>query len=291
MENRIQSAHNQGPTVVFDHGCGQGSSALLWSLVTSEVCTFANTFAYDRAGYGWSELGNGPHTNEQAVDLLYHLLRESNVPAPYILVGHSYGGINVRLFADKYPQIVAGIVLVDATHEDELTGRFPKSHVNGQIWGKRLFGMLAFLAKFGVLRPVSKSAPVQAMIRRYPEELQPMISETFVRMETAKAVYREFASLHMGYDRVRGQKLGDLPLTVIKAGGHTTEGDQQNHNSLKKSDKFAVEQALYDVAVEMSRLSTQGKLIIAEKSGHYVHADQPYIVVQAVRNMLNTLRL
>lgn len=148
------------PPVVLEHGCG--SSALFWSLVAPEVAKVTQVIVYDRAGYGWSEPGPFPRTNEQCVTELYELLQQSGMKSPYLLVGHSYGGLNVRLFTGKYPGLVAGVVLVDSMHEDEVTARFPEEHVKGQILAERFYRALNLLSRTGLLKVLSalRSFPV-----------------------------------------------------------------------------------------------------------------------------------
>lgn len=100
------------PTVVLDAGGGD------WSLVMlplqQQLAEFTRTCVYDRAGSGWSEAGPLPVTAQANADALYALLTNAEVEAPYVLVGHSYGGLNVRLFASQHPESVAGVVLIDA---------------------------------------------------------------------------------------------------------------------------------------------------------------------------------
>lgn len=104
------------PVVVLDAGLGGSSET--WSEVFEPVSRFTSVVAYDRAGVGRSDPGPVPRTSSTIVGELHRLLQESGVPPPYVLVGHSFGGLNVRLFAHRYPDEVAGLVLVDATHED-----------------------------------------------------------------------------------------------------------------------------------------------------------------------------
>ncbi|MEK3685881.1 alpha/beta fold hydrolase [Paenibacillus sp. FSL R10-2736] len=153
MYNIIEGNNKGLPPVVFEHGCG--SSALLWSLVAPEVAKVTQVIVYDRAGYGWSEPGPFPRTNEQCISELYELLLQAGVEGPYIFVGHSFGGLNVRLFTGKYPQLVAGVVLVDSMHEDEITDRFPEEHVKGQLMAVKFYSVLKVLSKIGVLKILS----------------------------------------------------------------------------------------------------------------------------------------
>ena len=103
------------PAVVFD--TGGGGSLKLWGQVPSEVSRFARTVAYDRAGNGMSDKSITPRDARHISAELHMALRNANVPPPYILVGHSVGGLYARVFAGTYPDEVAGLVLVDPTQE------------------------------------------------------------------------------------------------------------------------------------------------------------------------------
>src|SRR3989339_1050498 len=92
---------NNTPTVILESGFGGNS--LGWSLVQSEISKFARVISYDRAGYGWSDASPFARSNENIVQELHTMLANAQIPAPYILVGHSRGGLNVRLFAMTYP--------------------------------------------------------------------------------------------------------------------------------------------------------------------------------------------
>ena len=107
------------PVVVLDSGLG--SDAQVWSSVQADVGQFAKVCAYDRAGLGSSSAAPRPHTNQRMADELKDLLTAAKLPEPYVLVGHSMGGVNIRLFASKHPDAVAGMVLVDAMSESQPT--------------------------------------------------------------------------------------------------------------------------------------------------------------------------
>src|SRR3990167_3642864 len=89
-------------------------------LVHSEMAKCANCLSYDRAGFGWSRGSAAPCTSQNSVKDLHDLMLKLSLPKPYILVGHSYGGMLNRLYTEMYPDEVAGIVLVDAYHEEQL---------------------------------------------------------------------------------------------------------------------------------------------------------------------------
>jgi len=104
------------PTVIFESGQGGGLND--WANVQPEISKITRTFSYDRAGLGGSDKSTLPRTSLNQVKELHTLLEKSKVKGPYIIVAHSIGGLNARLFADNYPKEVAGIVFVDSTHEE-----------------------------------------------------------------------------------------------------------------------------------------------------------------------------
>ena len=94
------------PTVILD--AGLGGTSLDWSKVQPAVARFTRVCSYDRAGYGWSQTGPGPRTSQQIVTELHALLAQAKINGPYVLVGHSAGGLNMRLYAYRYPAEVVG---------------------------------------------------------------------------------------------------------------------------------------------------------------------------------------
>ncbi len=105
------------PTVVLDAGLGQ--DAKTWAPVQPDIARFTRVCAYDRAGMGTSSPAARPHTNRQMADELNSLLSAAKIPGPFVLVGHSMGGVNVRLFASKHPENVSAMVLVDSMTGDQ----------------------------------------------------------------------------------------------------------------------------------------------------------------------------
>lgn len=106
-----------GPqTVILD--ADMGKNTLDWCLVQPELAKYARVITYDRAGYGWSDVSRLPRTCENIAEELHTLLHRAQVPAPYILVGDGFGAINMQLFACRYPDEVAALILVDNAMQD-----------------------------------------------------------------------------------------------------------------------------------------------------------------------------
>ena len=108
---------HEGPTLVFDSGYGVTLDN--WNPIKDEISSFSKMFIYDRAGIGKSDIDDRPRHSRQSVENLRILLVKAGIQPPYVLVGHSFGGLNIRLFASTYPEEVAGVVLLDSTHEDQ----------------------------------------------------------------------------------------------------------------------------------------------------------------------------
>lgn len=105
------------PTVILDAGMGDTSE--IWSKIQPEVAKFSQVLSYDRAGLGRSEKASIPRTCDDIISDLRSLLLAANLPSPYVLVAHSWSGINARWYADQYPEEIAAMVLIDAVHENK----------------------------------------------------------------------------------------------------------------------------------------------------------------------------
>jgi pimeloyl-ACP methyl ester carboxylesterase len=115
---RVERFGKGTPAVVFETGLAQPRTT--WGRVPNDVAEFAEVVIYDRANLGDSDEVTGQRTSKRTVAELHAMLKAAGVEAPYVLVGHSFGGLNARLFASQFPDEVAGIVLVDASHEDQV---------------------------------------------------------------------------------------------------------------------------------------------------------------------------
>jgi pimeloyl-ACP methyl ester carboxylesterase len=151
------------PTVLLDGGSGEMSADWVW--VQQEVSDTTRVCAYDRAGMGWSEMGPEPRDAGQIPSELHTLLSKAGIEGPYVLVGHSFGGMYMQMYAARYPDEVAGVALVDSpTEPDQFS---PRSEArDGDEPQEQSFAVVSLLARLGVVRLLSKLDPA-------PPELPP----------------------------------------------------------------------------------------------------------------------
>ncbi|HEV2864047.1 MAG TPA: alpha/beta hydrolase [Pyrinomonadaceae bacterium] len=250
-----------GPTVVMDAGIGECS--LGWGLVQPEVAGFARACAYDRAGLGWSDVAPTPRTSGQMVADLHALLVNSGVRPPYVLVGHSFGGLNVRLYAARFPEEVAGMVLVDSAHEE----REPRLPLYMRL------GLLT--APLGIPRVFAQDVVTENPIFDRRSKYHPAYRAVAVGTAYLETARREWAAVDESWAQARGSEksLGDMPLVVLFA---------------KFDDE--VFPRLLKLQTELAGRSTAGRLVVVEGSGHHIQHDRPEVVIDAVREVVEAVR-
>lgn len=279
-----------GPPVVMFHGAGD--IGLIWNLILPEVGKFARAVAVDQAGEGWSEHGHAIHMWQQAYDT-HTALKNAGIDGPYILVGHSLGGLLTRVYAHMYPDEVDGVVLVDATHPDVVL----KVYREGKAAWKRM-------------RETSKDRDIPAIVKTKltkPPDLQSFHGRRDFGDQLDKFsqgdkelfhwIYNErpfsyvkgrssfeAETMQLIYENSSQYSFGDKPLIVISKGVWTEkEGDEGWSNEALKTESKRLQR-------ELLSLSTNSRQIIAEESGHQIHLDQPELVVKAIRLLLEELK-
>lgn len=217
------------PAVIFEGGMGVGIAS--WSTVQKDVATFAQTVSYDRAGLSQSEPGPKPRSAKQIATELKAALQKAGVKPPYVLVGHSLGGVYVRVFADMYPKDVIGLVLVDPSQEAF------------NDWTR---------TNLRALRKEEEARLAQA----------------------SEGVRGESESLETSYSQARAAKISPtIKVTLISA--------VQGEGIPAEARKVWIQKHTEWIASVPG-----GKHIIAEKSGHFVQAQEPALVIDAIRQMV-----
>lgn len=254
------------PTVVIDAGWGDWS--LKWSSVQREVAKTARVCTYDRAGMGYSEAGPLPRNAEQIAKELHTLLERANIPGPYVMVGHSLGGLPVRVFVHNYPTEVAGVVLIDSMSPGQSTQ--PLSEDKPQTPSQASGVSLPFLlARIGLVRLLA--GPI-GFDQGLPLEAKGAYVAYSVTPRSIQAWADEGTGLPESMVQAGAVKtFGDLPLIVLTAGLN----QQTNWQAMQ---------------VELLQLSSNSQQMIADKSGHNIEIDQPEAAVAAILKMVRQLR-
>lgn len=275
------------PTVVME----AAEFSLSWALVQSEVAGFTRVCTYDRAGLGWSEAGPDPRTATNIVKELHTLLEQSGVEPPYVLVGHSKGGMYVRMYAHEYPGEVVGVVLVDSSHEEQEL-RFPEAITELNQKGRKqttgLLNIVRPLNSIGLVTPILKNNS-NVLLSTLPESVREMGLAVALKDTFLKTVVAETEALEDTFAQVREAKittLGEMPLIVLTAVDQfdTLEGQ------VSAEDVEQLKKIVYELQVELSGLSSNGKLVLVEGSGHHIQVERPEVVIDAIREVVETLR-
>ncbi|WP_086852701.1 alpha/beta fold hydrolase [Amycolatopsis kentuckyensis] len=218
----------EGPTVVFESGLS--SPLEMWSRVQAAVAEVAPTISYDRAGIGWSEPGERPRTAERIRGEFERLLEVLDVRGPLILVGHSYGGMLLRAFAQEHPDRVAGVVLVDAAHPEQLE-RSARQRLGLPLMRASVRSSL-FWSRFGRnrLRKVDSGSQLTGL----PEvELKTTIARMMTTRNWAASEAEIDAWLAHVVEEIRAATLPDgVPLFVVTA--DETEKADPVHGELQR---------------------------------------------------------
>jgi pimeloyl-ACP methyl ester carboxylesterase len=238
--------------------------------------------SYDRAGFAWSELGSRSHTAQQAAFELHSLLGEAGEQGPYILVGASYGGHIVRLFAHDNPEQVSGVILVDTRPEKLFSIPAMQQQGRSSLGPLRI---IAFLGEFGLSRPLIATMP-DKLIPSFAVPLyksHPGSYEIVFQHKMWYAGYAEAQAIETSDAQVAAiGSMGNTPLIVIRHGQ-----PMAMFSSLPPQEAAEGEEKWQTFQEEIARRSSASRIIVAEASGHLIQVEQPGIIVEAVQQLLN----
>ena len=270
------------PTVVLD--AGAGDLGLTWTKVQPSVAKSTRVCAYDRAGLGWSEQSPRPRTAEVMVDELHALLTNAGIAGPYVLVGHSLGGVVVRQYAHAYPAGVAGIVLVDSAHEAQWL-RFPQAVRNNLPSVLRQFRLVGAAAWVGIGALKPSLMPLESRLPLDVAETARALKVSGNDVGTGAAEMEQFASGRTPPVTT----LGDIPLIVLSQ-SHLDPDSVPPSAAITPEVLQEYVQTWEHLQLELAALSTHGKRIVADGSGHYIQLDRPDLVIGAIEELLAVAR-
>jgi pimeloyl-ACP methyl ester carboxylesterase len=269
---KLNCTGSGSPTVILEGGLGDIS--IEWMRVQQAIARFSRVCSYDRAGYGGSDPGPMPRTSAQIAKELHTLLQNAGERPPCLLVGHSFGGYNVRVFNGQFPTEVLGMVLVEATQEDQyellpaawkaMSADLLKHYRNQAKWSP-------LLVDLGAARLMLRSQGI-----REDDYL-------FLQSKYLKARAGELEEIQISAEQARASgSLGEKPLVVLT--GENQDAMLGRNLSRRDLDDF---QRVWtgDLQLRLARLSTRGKRVMVSGSGHNVPLDRPDAIVQAVQEV------
>lgn len=276
--------------MVFD--AALGATALSWALVQPGAASFARTCVYDRAGLGWSDRGPLPRSAGRAADELRLALAHAGEAPPYLLVGHSYGGLVMRIFAGRYRADTAGLVLVDPAHPEDWFAPAPKEQARIDR-GVRLCRHARIASRAGLAHLVSGLVGIGAVAtaravvntitrRRFEPDLDFILAPFFKLPRDVQAPVRRFWTRPAFFEALGSQiasmsasarealeagaaGYGDVPLVTV------SRADLDDHTRRRQ-------QAL-------AGLSSRGRHVVARRGGHWIPLDDPDLIVDVIRGM------
>jgi pimeloyl-ACP methyl ester carboxylesterase len=295
VEVNGQSMHlyciGQGsPTVILENGVG--GNTLLWAYVQPTIAEVTRVCAYDRAGYGWSEASPAIRTSLQITEELHTLLAVAEIEPPYVLVGHSFGGLVIRTFASVYPDEVAGLVFVDAAHPNQFStdhcvpACFPSSAVQ---LVDHFYGMLPTMAQVGLVRllvPQGKlPLPFFAIPSDFPD--RDALIALFSSNSYSRTVSAEWSAFPQSAEFVRGiNHQITLPLRFVTAVKTYYDQPLPGEDPNKSTETWLALQN------DLHTISSNSEQTMVEDANHFsllINPNHSSIVSKVVIDLLESL--
>jgi pimeloyl-ACP methyl ester carboxylesterase len=266
----VAGERGSSPTTILEAGIGSFSSN--WAWVRDELARNGQVLSYDRAGLGWSERGTGSLDAGSAANELHTAVRAADLPPPYVLAGHSYGGLVIRMFADKYRDEVVGMVLVDSSHPDQWVHIRASREGRTVALGNRL---MALLARFGVLRILrAERSYIAGLPTREYAQMRAFLARPRVWSVAADALlaWRRLSRQQVNATR----SLGDMPLAVL---------------SVTEQDRYG--EVLTRLQRELATLSSNCQHVTVSGATHYTLVSEQRhaaVVTAAIRAVVTSVR-
>ena len=270
------------PTVILESGLGNMSAD--WANVQPEVANTTRVCAYDRAGTGWSEPGPEPRDPRQIARELHTLLGNAGIDGPYVLVGQSFGGLYVRMYASKYPNEVEGMVLVDASHPG-MWSRLPPEVVATLKPPAWQVGAMTFLTRLGVFRLTGGDMAECGLPAQQCKEEQAYLRSTRYRVTWGQEMFAPDRDA-----QVRATEgLGDKPLVVLSAGDHSRDFAA----GVSGTSLTRFERTWHNLQSELAALSTDSTHLVVERAGHstlQMNREDAQVTSAAIEEVVEAVR-
>jgi pimeloyl-ACP methyl ester carboxylesterase len=280
------------PAIILE--AGLMSTVLSWSEIQRTLALTYRVVSYDRAGLGWSDLGPMPRTADRMVEELHTLLERAAIPAPYVLVGHSFGGLTMPLFAARYPQETAGVVLVDPVAPAEWNPPSEQDHKRAEI-GATVSRRAALLCRVGAIRFVAflvtsgatkvAGRLVRLISREAPAESGSVSSPWFWNLPAEERTMAAVFWIQEKFCLTIASQLENLPGSAVRV---AELGEFCSKPVVILSAKSTPPKRREQHAAIAERLP-QGRYVLAGESSHWIMQDQPDLVLDAIHEVARSI--
>ena len=279
------------PTVVFESGMSSSNSN--WGFVQPTISKKTRTCSYDHAGIGFSDPSKRPSTSANIVGDLHRLLSISKIEPPYVLVGHSSGGLNVRLYTHTYPDEVVGMVLVDPSDENQVQKSVVVSKQTWAEWYSEYHEPSLIEQKKCIVAAKAGFVPGSELYKKCVSKQAPQLSTSIqevnikneMRLAHQKASFSEYENFfEKSADQLRSARIsfGDLPLIILTE----TRIPKKQSTPEQHAEWKAYYQVWIDLHKEQAKLSSRGINKFVPNSGHNIQLEQPEEVENAIMTVL-----
>jgi len=273
------------PAVILE--AGPNDSSLIWQLVQPKISKFARVCSYDRAGFGWSDAPNEPRSSSNIADELERLLTRAAVSGPYVLVGHDFGTLDLRVFTARHPQEVAGMVFVDSVHPD-MHNRPPFNVAAESTLANIYYRLLPWTVLVGVPRILGWCRE-NFTFRNQPKQWADLVPEAtaqYCRLQSLRTEQAQVTDEDGSSFRRYNGFFGDMPLIVLS---HDPQVNDFG-GFFSPADLIKAERAWMEMQGELRTLSSRSKWIVAKGSPHWIQIHRPDLVAATIQEIVNAAR-
>ena len=250
----IDCLGSESPTILIDVGIAESSAS--WYRIAKRLSESARVCVYDRAGYGWSDPGRGMRTTATIVHELNLLIKKAEIPGPFIVVGHSFGGFTARYLAAKFPKNILGLVLVDSSHPEQIY-------------------------RLSALDKVEKKPLITGRKGFAPDDFTPFEKKWYFLNSSRKATFAQMGELkyfkESAYQVKHAGPIKDIPIAVLSRG----------KGQLPVLDGISLENEWQEMQKDLLKLSRNSWQTIISNSGHQIHREAPDEIIKHVLEVIS----